>query len=96
MPMMTPTQVIQRIAEVAEAVGCQAGVPGCETAGVIVSYLSIHPDEIGSFMADGIMALPVDLWAHGRLTFYRKDGKIGTPQDARIARQVRDLAKPIG
>lgn len=92
--MMTPAETIRKIAEIAEAVGRQAGVPGCETAGAIVSYLADHPEDVQKFFDGGILELPMDLWAQGRLTFYKKDGSIGTPQEARIGRVVRDLAKP--
>lgn len=93
---MSSESTIRRIADVAEAVAFQAGVGGVETAGAIISYLSAHPELTGEFMAEGIMALPADLWSQGRLTFHRKgDGKVVTPQDLRISQTVRDIAKPI-
>lgn len=91
---MSSEQTIKRIADVAEVVAMQAGVGACELAGAIVSYLSAHPEMTGDFMAHGIMALPADLWAEGRLTFHRRlDGKVTTPQQLRISKTVRDIAK---
>lgn len=97
--MQHPADTIKKIADVAEHIGRCAGVGGCETAGAIVSYLAKHPDQVADFMEYGpdflIDTAPADLWANGRLTFHRKlDGKVTTPQDLRIAKTVRDLAKP--
>lgn len=96
---MTPEETIQRIAEAANAVGWQANIGGCDIAGVMVSFLAKHPERVGVFLRDGwLEAIGTDNpWAAGCLTFHRKlDGKITTPQDLRISKAVRDLAKPIG
>lgn len=45
--------VVKRIAEVASAVGFQAGVGASETAGLIVSVLAANPEQIDRFMAEG-------------------------------------------
>lgn len=49
----TPYSVIKRIADVASAVGWQAGEPALEAAGHIVSVLAIHPEHVDRFLAEG-------------------------------------------
>lgn len=82
---------IERIADIAEAFGHQAGVGGMETAGQVVSYLSAHPDWIGAFMKGGVFALPADWFEHGRLTWHAANGKVVHPQEARLARKVKGM-----
>ncbi len=41
------------VAEIANTVGWQAGEPGMEIAGGIVSYLAAHPDDLDQFMIEG-------------------------------------------
>lgn len=50
----SPHSVIKRIADVASAVGWQAGEPGLEAAGHIVSVLAIHPEHVDRFLAEGV------------------------------------------
>lgn len=84
---------IERIAEIAEAVGWQAGVSGVETAGQIVSYLARNPDQIEAVLENGILDLPADWWRQGRLTWLGMNGKIVRPQQARFAALVRAMEK---
>lgn len=51
--MSNATALIQKIAEVASAVGWQANEPAMELAGQIVSVLAAHPEHIDRFMAEG-------------------------------------------
>lgn len=48
----TPEQVIAIIADCANVIGWQAGEPGMEIAGGIVSFLAAHPQHIARFMAE--------------------------------------------
>jgi hypothetical protein len=93
----SPRSMIERLAQVAEAVAFHAGVGGCEIAGAIVSYLAAHPESVDAFLEQGIMALPAELWANGRLTFHRQsDGAVTTPQELRIAKTVRAIVREAG
>jgi len=78
MKTYTAAEVVERIAQVAEAVGMQAGVGGMETAGAIVSYLSNHPDLIEPFIAGEISTLDFSpRWlVEGRLTWLGRDNQI--------------------
>lgn len=96
---MTPEQTIKRIAEVAEAVGWQAGVGACETAGMIVSILARHPGFIDEFMERGTgLMIDSDLFRHehGCLTFLSMNGKVSTPSQLSAARQVQKLKLATG
>lgn len=84
---------IAYVADVSDAVAAQAGVGGMETAGAVISYLAKHPEKLGAFRADGFFALPIDMHAHGCLSWHAMNGKICTPEHARRARIVRDLEK---
>lgn len=48
-----PVRVITQIADVAAALGWQAGEPALEIAGGIVSYLANHPGQAERFMREG-------------------------------------------
>lgn len=87
--------VIRRIAEVAHAVGWQAGVGAMETAGSIVSFLVAHPERIDKFMSgeESVIDWPVGWHEHGALTWQGMNGKIVKPQTARHARIIRELGK---
>ena len=95
---MTPEQVIQHIAKVAEAVGWQAGVGASETAGMIVSCLAAKPELVGRFMKEGSGLLVSGEIApeHGSLTFHRMDGNVTTPDELRVARQARRMLLDAG
>lgn len=93
---LKPADTVKRIAEIAEAVAYLSGVGGCETAGAIISYFATHPERVDQLLAEGLVSAlgeDGDMWGGGCLTFHRKDGKVVTPQDLRISRQVRDIAK---
>lgn len=42
--------IVRQIAQVAHAVGWQAGVPAMELAGLIVSCLAANPEHLDRFM----------------------------------------------
>ena len=93
---MTPEQVIKRIADVAQAVGWQAGVGGMETAGMIVSVLAAKPELVQRFLDEGTELLVNGdiLPEHGCLTFHRSsDGKVTTPQQLRSAIVVKNMER---
>ena len=85
---MSDRDAIFRIAQVAEAIGKQAGVGASETAGLIISVLYEHPDWIEQFMRDGTGAFIERGYSaeYGALTFHRIDGTVTTPAQLRIAR----------
>lgn len=88
---LSAREFIAKLADMAEAVGWQAGVGGSETAGQIVSYLAAHPDDLEKIMAGGIMDLPDNWWRHGRLTWHGRNGDIVHPEAARRAAVVRGM-----
>lgn len=93
--LYTAAYIIAKIAQAASAIGFQANIGGCETAGMIISYLNEHPDRIPVFLEHGWLEAvgTDDPWAKGCLTWNRMgDGKIATPQDLRISKVVRDIA----
>lgn len=49
----SPQRVVGVIAHIAATVGWQAGEPGMEIAGGIVSWLAANPDQIDRFMTEG-------------------------------------------
>ena len=82
---MTPAEVIARIAEVAAAVGWQAGVGASELAGTIISVLAANPKLIDSFLTDGMGLFidgPMRLDAvNGCLTYRAMTGEILSPTE---------------
>lgn len=86
--------VIKRIAQLAEAVGKQAGVGGMETAGNLISYLAKHPRDIEPCLRFGIMELPLGWHERGSLTWHAVNGKVVHPDHARRARTIRKLERP--
>lgn len=48
----TPVQTIAKIADCARVIGWQAGEPGMEIAGGIVSFLAAHPQHIDRFLKE--------------------------------------------
>jgi len=86
MKTYTAAEVIERITQVAEAVGMQAGVGGMETAGAIVSYLANHPDLIEPFVAGKISTIDFSpRWlVEGRLTWLGRDDKIHDAGDVAL------------
>ncbi len=49
---VTPRQTIALIADCARVIGWQAGEPGMEIAGGIVSFLAAHPQHIDRFLKE--------------------------------------------
>lgn len=75
--------VIARLAFVAREIGWQAGVGARETAGAIVSYLAISPDEIEPFVTGDLSPLDFkgDWMRGGCLTWQAANGKVVAPSD---------------
>lgn len=79
------TSIIRRIADVAAAVGFQAGEPAMELAGQIVSVLAANPEHVDRFIhqgaelfLDGTMQV-----ANGCLPYRAVNGAIVSPADLR-------------
>ncbi|MFT2211465.1 hypothetical protein ACLJYM_06220 [Rhizobium giardinii] len=73
--------LIQKIAQIASAVGWQAGEPAMEIAGMIVSALAANPEHIDRFMAEGTELLldrTLNL-ENGSLTYRALNGSILSP-----------------
>lgn len=87
-------EVIEHIADLADAVGGQANVGGMETAGAILSYLAEHPNDLEPFMNGGFFELPADMHMHGRLTWMGRDGKLHRPEHARRAAIIDNMKRP--
>lgn len=84
--MMTPEQVIQKIAEVASINAAMANVGGCEMAGMIVSYLAAHPEKVDDFLLCGTSLMIDDErfhWRNGCLTWHANNGSIVSPAELR-------------
>lgn len=82
---MGEVEAIKKIAEVASAVGFQAGVPAADVAGQLVSFLYANPEHVERFMREGT-ELFVDgtiqpEW--GSLTYRAGNGEILSPADLR-------------
>jgi len=75
--------IIQRLAEVAEALGHAAGVSAVQTVGSFVSYLAEHPEDIEPLLRFGASELPEDWIHYGCLTWLGADGKLHRPEDVR-------------
>lgn len=91
--ILTPEQVIRKIAEVAAAIGWQAGVGGMETAGALVSVLAAHPEKIAAFLTGELSVVDDDALLRpemGCLTWHAQSGKVMAPATARAARQMHD------
>ena len=89
----TPEEVIRKIAEVAAAIGWQAGVGGMETAGGLVSVLAEHPEKIAGFLSGELDIISDDALLQpsmGCLTWHAQNGKIVSPADMRAIKQQRD------
>lgn len=79
--MSNATALIQKIAQVATAVGWQAGEPAMEIAGMIVSALAANPEHIERFMSEGTeLLLDRTLnFENGSLTYRAINGSILSP-----------------
>lgn len=93
--MTDALQFIEKLADMAEAIGWQAGVGGSETAGQIVSYLAANPGDFDKVMAGGILDLRPDWYAHGRLTWMGTNGQIVHPETARRARVIKQMERGL-
>ena len=90
---MTPEQVIARLAEGAAQVATNAGVGGCEMAGMFVSVLNAHPELIPAFLNSPVATCIENerfRWEHGSLTWHSKTGQIVTPAELRQHLGKRD------
>lgn len=90
--MTTPVEVIRKIASVSVAVGFQAGVPGSDVAGMIVSFLYANPEHVERFMREG-SELFVDGTirpAHGSLTYLAANGEVLDPAELRRRTGLHD------
>lgn len=77
-------EAINKLAEVASAVAFQAGEPGTEIAGLILSALAAKPELIERFMAEGAeliidSELPAFNSSIGTLTYRAGNGTIRHP-----------------
>lgn len=79
------SEIINKIASVAAAVGWQSGVPATDIAGLIVSFLHANPEHVERFMAEGT-ELFIDgtiRTEFGSLTYLAGTGEILSPADLR-------------
>lgn len=83
--MTTALQFLNKVAEVATAVGAHAGVGAMELAGQIMSGLQAQPEQIDRFMVEGA-ELFIDGTLNienGSLTYQSISGTIQSPADMR-------------
>jgi hypothetical protein len=80
--------IIDLIAEVAAAVGFQAGVGAMELAGQIVSVLHANPEHIDRFMYEGVALFHDGTFdaVNGSLTYMAISGKVTAPTSLRKAK----------
>lgn len=83
--------LINRIAEVANAIGHQAGIGASEMAGQIISFLYANPEHIERFMAEGVELFIDGTFAFekGALTYQTADGRILSPAVLREKKGVQ-------
>lgn len=76
---------IRRVAEIANAVGWQAGVGASETAGQIISVLAVHPEHLERFMAEGSELFIDGTFApeNGSMTYMAMNGQVTSPAKLR-------------
>lgn len=82
---------INRVAEVATAVGWQAGVGAMELAGQIISCLHANPEHLERFMKEG-SGLFIDrtfTFENGSLTYMAISGQVLSPADLRATKGER-------
>ena len=79
--MGSEAETILHIAKVARIIAAQAGVGAMETAGSIVSYLAMHPEQVPAFMdSPNVFDWPVNWHSLGCLSWHGMDGKIHAPE----------------
>lgn len=77
----TAIKVIQHIAKVSQVIARQAGVGAMETAGSIISFLAMHPEQVAKFMADpSVFDWPTNWHCDGMLSWHGADGKVHHPE----------------
>jgi len=83
--------IIRRIAEVANAVGRQAGVGASELAGQIVSCLYANPEHIQRFMDEGTELFIDGTFSpeNGSLTYLARNGNVVSPSVLRKTKGVQ-------
>lgn len=84
--------IIVKIAQVAAAIGWQAGVSATELAGQVVSFLAVNPEHIARFLAEG-SELFIDgtiRTESGCLTYTAQSGALLSPADLRRAKGMTD------
>lgn len=74
-------ELIAKIAQVAAAVGFQAGVPALDIAGQMVSILAANPEHIDRFMVEGTELFLDGTfdYENGSLTYRAMNGAILSP-----------------
>lgn len=84
-------ELVEKIAQVANAVGWQAGEPAMELAGQIVSVLAANPEHIDRFMSEGAeLFLDGTLNAeNGCLTYRSMSGDILSPSVLRAQKGMQ-------
>ncbi|WP_420014222.1 hypothetical protein [Tateyamaria sp.] len=91
--IMTPEQVIARLAEGAAQMASNAEIGGCEIAGMFVSVLHANPELIPAFL-DSPVATCVDggrfSWEYGSLSWCSKSGRTVTPAELRRHLDIQD------
>lgn len=80
---------IAKIASVSESLGRNSGEPSIEFAGAIVSHLAAHPEDIETFMREG-----VEMMIDGRLTLI--SGCLSHRCNDGEVRQSRELRELLG
>lgn len=81
--------VLQKIVQVADAVGRQSGTPSAELAGTIVGHLACHPEDVDRFLREG-SELFIDgtiAYETSGLSYLCGDGEIRHGADFRARRQ---------
>jgi hypothetical protein len=77
----TAADIVKRIADVSTATGAMAGEPAIELAGQIISVLTVHPEHIDRFMAEGSELFIDGTFNHenGSMTYRANSGAILHP-----------------
>ena len=92
----TAEEVIQGIANVAEAVGFGANEPAAELAGHFVSFLAANPAHIERFLREG-HEMVIDgtfTYDQGNLTYRAVDGTIRHPSELRAEKEKAGRPSP--
>lgn len=86
--MNAAREFLDRVAEVATAVGWQAGVGASETAGQIISCLYANPEHLERFMAEGSELFIDGTFnpENGSLSYLAINGEITSPAKLRQIR----------